>query len=127
MPRAGSSSKNKSTANLGFGAGFDSVHFRLAPIVLANGPAAAGPSNQSGDYTERSAGSKMRATNSQSLGRQGDIRRVLIEANLVDSMVALPGPLFYSTQIPLCLGFLSKSKTGRAIESPDKATPGSFR
>ena len=31
---------------------------------------------------------------------EGDIRRALIEADLVDCMVALPGQLFYSTQIP---------------------------
>jgi type I restriction enzyme M protein len=30
---------------------------------------------------------------------EGDIRRALIEADLVDCMVALPGQLFYSTQI----------------------------
>jgi type I restriction enzyme M protein len=34
----------------------------------------------------------------------------LIEADLVDCMVALPGQLFYSTQIPVCLWFLAKSK-----------------
>ena len=34
---------------------------------------------------------------------EGDIRRALIEADLVDCMVALPGQLFYSTQIPVCL------------------------
>lgn len=31
-----------------------------------------------------------------------------IEADLVDCMVALPGQLFYSTQIPVCLWLLSK-------------------
>ena len=41
---------------------------------------------------------------------EGDIRRVLIEADLVDCMVALPGQLFYSTQIPVCLWFLAKTK-----------------
>ena len=34
------------------------------------------------------------------------------EADLVDCMVALPGQLFYSTQIPVCLWFLAKNKTG---------------
>ena len=43
-------------------------------------------------------------------GKRGDIRRALIEADLVDCMVALPGQLFYSTQIPMCLWFLAKSK-----------------
>jgi type I restriction enzyme M protein len=41
---------------------------------------------------------------------EGDIRRALIEADLVDCMVALPGQLFYSTQIPVCLWFLAKHK-----------------
>jgi type I restriction enzyme M protein len=58
----------------------------MAGFVLANGSMS---SNQSGE---------------------GDIRRALIEADLVDCMVALPGQLFYSTQIPVCLWFLVKNK-----------------
>ena len=58
----------------------------LAGFVLANGSMS---SNQSGE---------------------GEIRHALIEADLVDCMVALPGQLFYSTQIPVCLWFLAKSK-----------------
>jgi type I restriction enzyme M protein len=57
-----------------------------AGFVLANGSMS---SNQSGE---------------------GDIRRAIIEADLVDCMVALPGQLFYSTQIPVCLWFLTKNK-----------------
>ena len=45
---------------------------------------------------------------------EGDIRRALIEADLVDCMVALPGQLFYSTQIPVCLWFLAKNKCADA-------------
>ncbi len=45
---------------------------------------------------------------------EGDIRRALIEADLVDCMVALPGQLFYSTQIPVCLWFLTKNKAADA-------------
>ncbi len=41
---------------------------------------------------------------------EGDIRKALVEADLVDCMVALPGQLFYSTQIPVCLWFLSRHK-----------------
>src|SRR5206468_20282 len=41
--------------------------------------------------------------------------RADFDADLVDCMVALPGQLFYSTQIPVCLWFLSRDKTGRAI------------
>ena len=58
----------------------------MAGFVLANGSMS---SNQSGE---------------------GDIRRALIEADLVDCMVAMPGQLFYSTQIPVCLWFLTKNK-----------------
>ena len=41
---------------------------------------------------------------------EGEIRRALIEADLVDCMVALPGQLFYSTQIPACLWFLARDR-----------------
>ena len=45
---------------------------------------------------------------------EGDIRKALVEADLVDCMVALPGQLFYSTQIPVCLWFLARDrKNGR--------------
>ena len=57
-----------------------------AGFVLANGSMS---SNQSGE---------------------GNIRRSLIEANLVDCMIALPGQLFYSTQIPACLWFLARDR-----------------
>ena len=46
---------------------------------------------------------------SQSSG-EGDIRKHIIEADLVDCIVALPTQLFYTTQIPVCLWFLSKKK-----------------
>jgi len=60
----------------------------MAGFVLANGSMS---SNQSGE---------------------GEIRKALIDADLVDCMVALPGQLFYSTQIPVCLWFLAKNKSG---------------
>jgi type I restriction enzyme M protein len=41
------------------------------------------------------------------------IRKSLLEADLVDVMIALPGQLFFSTQIPACLWFLSKNKKTR--------------
>jgi type I restriction enzyme M protein len=47
---------------------------------------------------------------STSTSSEGDIRRALLEADLVDCMVALPGQLFYSTQIPACLWFLARDK-----------------
>ncbi len=58
----------------------------IAGFVLANGSMS---SNQSGE---------------------GDIRKTIVEADLVDCMVALPGQLFYSTQIPACLWFLARNK-----------------
>jgi type I restriction enzyme M protein len=41
---------------------------------------------------------------------EGDIRKALVEADLVDCMVAMPGQLFYATQIPVCLWFLARDK-----------------
>lgn len=58
----------------------------LAGFVLANGSMS---SNQSGE---------------------GEIRKAIIEADLVDCMVAMPGQLFYSTQIPVCLWFIAREK-----------------
>ncbi len=43
-------------------------------------------------------------------GGEGQIRQALIEGDLVDCMVALPGQLFYTTGIPVCLWFLAKDK-----------------
>jgi type I restriction enzyme M protein len=60
----------------------------VAGFVLANGSMS---SNQSGE---------------------GEIRKNIIEADLVDCMVALPGQLFYSTQIPACLWFIARDKSG---------------
>lgn len=67
------------------------IHHHLAPngtagVVLANGSMSSG---QSGE---------------------GDIRRAMVEGDVVDCMVALPGQLFYSTQIPACLWFLARNK-----------------
>jgi type I restriction enzyme M protein len=41
---------------------------------------------------------------------EGEIRRAIIEADLIDCMIALPGQLFYSTPIPACLWFVSRNK-----------------
>ncbi|MEO3430714.1 class I SAM-dependent DNA methyltransferase [Pelagibius sp. CAU 1746] len=67
------------------------IYHHLAPngtagVVLANGSMSSG---QSGE---------------------GDIRRAMVEADVVDCMIALPGQLFYSTQIPACLWFLARNK-----------------
>jgi type I restriction enzyme M protein len=50
---------------------------------------------------------------SSNTSNEGAIRKAIIEADLVDCIVALPGQLFYSTQIPVCLWFLSRNKQGR--------------
>ncbi len=42
---------------------------------------------------------------------EGEIRKAMIEGEAIDCMVALPGQLFYSTQIPACLWFLAKDKS----------------
>ena len=54
------------------------------------------------------------ANGSMSSGQSGEgqIREKLVEEGLVDCMVALPGQLFYSTQIPACLWFLSRNREG---------------
>jgi len=44
-------------------------------------------------------------------GVEGQIRQKIVEADLVDCMVALPGQLFYSTQIPVCLWFLARGRS----------------
>lgn len=48
---------------------------------------------------------------------EGEIRKNIIEADLVDCMVAMPGQLFYSTQIPVCLWFIARDKQGRGVGS----------
>lgn len=68
------------------------IYHHLAPrgtagVVLANGSMS---SQQSGE---------------------GEMRRRMVEQDAVDCMVALPGQLFYSTQIPACLWFLAKDKS----------------
>lgn len=50
-------------------------------------------------------GSMSTTTNSE-----GEIRKKIIENDLVDCMIALPGQLFYTTPIPVCLWFISKNK-----------------
>jgi len=47
---------------------------------------------------------------SSNTGGEGAIRQKIIEQDLVDCMIALPGQLFYTTQIPVCLWFITKNK-----------------
>ena len=53
---------------------------------------------------------------SSSQSGEGDIRTAMVKADVVDCMIALPGQLFYSTQIPACLWFLTKQKIARKGE-----------
>jgi type I restriction enzyme M protein len=48
---------------------------------------------------------------------EGDIRQNLVDADLVDCMIALPGALFYSTLIPACLWFLRKNKNAEGFSN----------
>jgi len=48
---------------------------------------------------------------------EGEIRKKIIEQDLVDCMIALPGQLFYTTQIPVCLWFISKNK--KAVDASE--------
>ena len=48
---------------------------------------------------------------SSNTNNEGEIRKALIEADLVECMVALPGQLFTNTQIPACIWFLTKNKS----------------
>jgi type I restriction enzyme M protein len=48
---------------------------------------------------------------SSNTAAEGEIRKAIIDADLVDCMVSLPGQLFYSTQIPVCLWFLTRNKS----------------
>ena len=70
----------------------------IAGFVLANGSMS---SNQSGE---------------------GEIRKAIVEADLVDCMVALPGQLFYATQIPVCLWFLARAKKNGRFRDRRKQT-----
>ncbi len=50
---------------------------------------------------------------SSNTNNEGEIRKALIEADLIECMVALPGQLFTNTQIPACIWFLTRSKSAR--------------
>ncbi|MCL5975395.1 MAG: type I restriction-modification system subunit M [Gammaproteobacteria bacterium] len=51
---------------------------------------------------------------------EGQIRQKLIENDLVDCMIALPGQLFYTTQIPVCLWFITKNKRAQQFSDDRK-------
>ncbi len=53
---------------------------------------------------------------SSSQNSEGDIRRAMVDADKVEVMIALPGQLFFNTQIPACLWFLVKEKHTRQGE-----------
>jgi type I restriction enzyme M protein len=47
---------------------------------------------------------------------EGEIRKAIIEADLVDCIVSLPGQLFFTTQIPVCLWFLARDKSNGLVK-----------
>ena len=49
------------------------------------------------------------------IGGEGEIRKNLIESNLIDCIVNLPAKLFLNTQIPACLWFIRRSKVNKEI------------
>ncbi|MEO0514156.1 MAG: class I SAM-dependent DNA methyltransferase [Planctomycetota bacterium] len=53
---------------------------------------------------------------SSNSGGEGDIRKRIIEADLVDCIIALPAQLFFTTGIPVCLWFLTRDKTGKNLK-----------
>ena len=57
-------------------------------------------------------------------GGEGEIRQRIIEADLVDAIVALPPQLFLTTGIPACLWFLTRDKTGRNLRASDRDRTG---
>ncbi|HMS75942.1 class I SAM-dependent DNA methyltransferase [Gordonia sp. (in: high G+C Gram-positive bacteria)] len=78
------------------------ILYKLAPggkagVVLANGSMS---SNSNGE---------------------GDIRREIVDADLVSAMIALPTQLFRSTGIPVCLWFFAKDKTKGTQGSEDRS------
>ena len=64
---------------------------------------------------------------SSNQSNEGEIRRNIIEANLVECIVALPGQLFRSTQIPACLWFLSRAPSPGASRHPLPGGEGHYR
>lgn len=50
-------------------------------------------------------------------GGEGEIRKNMIEAGLIDCMVALPSQLFYNTMIPACLWFLARNKANHKFRN----------
>ncbi|WP_313952788.1 class I SAM-dependent DNA methyltransferase [Accumulibacter sp.] len=61
---------------------------------------------------------------SSNSGGEGDIRRKIVEADLVDAIVALPAQLFFTTGIPVSLWFLTRDKSGRNLKHGCPNRPG---
>ncbi len=47
---------------------------------------------------------------------EGEIRKAIVEADVVDCIVALPDQLFYGTAIPACLWFLARDRSGKPTQ-----------
>ena len=61
---------------------------------------------------------------SSNTGGEGEIRQRIVEADLVDAIVALPAQLFFTTGIPVCLWFLTRDKTGRNLKNGSRDRKG---
>ena len=48
---------------------------------------------------------------------EGEIRKKIVQADIVDCMVALPSQLFYNTMIPACLWFISRDKSNHKFRN----------
>ncbi|WP_396622292.1 type I restriction-modification system subunit M [Marinobacter sp. W-8] len=57
---------------------------------------------------------------SSNTNNEGEIRKRLIKEDLVECMVALPGQLFTNTQIPACIWFMTKDKSGKDGKKRDR-------
>ena len=57
-------------------------------------------------------------------GGEGEIRQRIVEADLVDAIIALPTQLFLTTGIPACLWFLTRDKTGRNLRASNRGRTG---
>ncbi|HVY46694.1 MAG TPA: N-6 DNA methylase [Minicystis sp.] len=62
---------------------------------------------------QRGVGAVVMANGSMSSQQSGEgaIRQKMVEADVVDCLVAMPGQLFYATQIPVCLWVFARNKS----------------
>lgn len=102
-----------------YGQEYTSTTYKLAKMNLAIRGIAANFGDVAGDTFFKDQHPDLKAgfvlangSMSSNTSGEGTIRKKIIENDLVDCMIALPGQLFYTTQIPVCLWFLTKNKKG---------------